>query len=305
LITAAEIIDTHQTISTYQSQLSPDVNDPIRVVLKDLGVVPEKTEDDTRDISLTLESRFKTSLEDISPEGQLYEETKELIIKVFKKIPMRTQPPFTLMSILKQAETFANSQKVTILQKNVKSVFENMQKLEKSNTISAKDDYVSLLKDIAREVANRAERILAQKKEVERLTAAIKKLTKHGEMLKTQISEFEKYLQGCRTNASKKARDKKKPVKLTHKELLKMRIIEETKIPEEEQPKVRFFFTMGDIGKFTVESKVDGQTQATKNLDLEDLLERKDSGERTLDFNDKVIFAVPNLILPLKKCFFV
>jgi Ras GTPase-activating-like protein IQGAP2/3 len=303
LITAQEIINTHQTLTTYADQLTTDPQDPIRIVLKDLGPVPDNAGEEGKDIQLYLESKFKTSLEDISPETQLYEETKEIIIRCFKKIPMTAKPPFTLMNILKQGEKLANDHKMPNLQKNISKALENIAKLDKAKVITAEDNYASLLKDISREVANRAEKILQQKKEVERLTAAIKKLQKHGEYIRNQINEYEKYLQGCRENASKKAKDKKKPVKFSHKELSKTKIIEETTANEDEQAKIKYFFSMGDIGKFTIEAKIDGNQWLKSPLELEELLEKKDNNERNITLDEKVTFNVSNLILLLNKSF--
>lgn len=144
---------------------------------------------------------------------------------------------------------------------------------------------------------------MQQKKEVERLTAAIKKLQKHGEYIRNQINEYEKYLQGCRENASKKAKDKKKPVKFSHKELSKTRIIEETTANEDEQAKIKYFFSMGDIGKFIIEAKIDGNQWLKSPLELEELLEKKDNNERNITLDEKVTFNVSNLILLLNKSF--
>jgi hypothetical protein len=82
-------------------------------------------------------------------------------------------------------------------------------------------------------VAHRAERREQQKKEIERLTATLKNLKKHGEYMLNQIAEFEKYLQGCRVNAVKKAKEKKKkPLKFTYKELVKKEVILSSDVPE-------------------------------------------------------------------------
>jgi Ras GTPase-activating-like protein IQGAP2/3 len=303
LITPQEIVQTHQMLVQHLDQITTGGDDPLKLVLKDLGPVPEYNEEGEQNpIQLTLESKFKTSLEDISPEGQLYEETKEIIIKVFKKIPMQMKPPYTLMSILKQGEEYAKKQNIEPLKKNVKLALENIAKLEKAKMVSAADDYASLLKDIGREVANRAERILSQKREVERLKAAIKKIVTEIEAIKSQIADYERYLQGCRENASKKAREKK-TVKFSHKELTKIKIILESKYPEEEQAKIKFFWSMPSLGKFQIEAKSEGRSLHRADLDLEDLLERKDKGEFELEFGDKIIFHVPNLILLLNKSF--
>jgi hypothetical protein len=47
----------------------------------------------------------------------------------------------------------------------------------------------------------------------------------------------------------------------------------------------------------------EGSVIHRQELDLEDLLERKDKGDFQLEFGDKIIFHVPNLILLLNKSF--
>jgi DNA-binding protein H-NS len=82
-------------------------------------------------------------------------------------------------------------------------------------------------------VIHRAERREQQKKEIDRLTATLKNLKKHGEYMNHQISEFNKYLQVCRVNVVKKAKDKKKkPIKFTYKELVKKEVILSSDLPE-------------------------------------------------------------------------
>jgi hypothetical protein len=66
------------------------------------------------------------------------------------------------------------------------------------------------------------------------LRAAIKKLQNQREVIQSQIADYEKYLQGCRENAAKKAKEKKKTVKFSHKELTKIKIILESNLSEEE-----------------------------------------------------------------------
>jgi hypothetical protein len=95
---------------------------------------------------------------------------------------------------------------------------------------------------------------------VDRLKSAIKKLQAQAEVIRSQIADYEKYLQGCRENASKKARDKKKTIKFSFKELTK--IIIESKIPEEEQAKIKFFWSMPQLGKFNIEAKSEGKEKS-------------------------------------------
>jgi hypothetical protein len=43
-------------------QLAPDPNDPLQILLKELGDVPRPFGEEERDIQLTLENRFKSNI---------------------------------------------------------------------------------------------------------------------------------------------------------------------------------------------------------------------------------------------------
>jgi nicotinamide mononucleotide adenylyltransferase len=99
--------------------------------LKELGDVPRPFGEEERDIQLTLENRFKSNIgmnriisqelqeinkhnltwlmttEETAPEESIYQETKELIIQIFKAIPIKKAAPQTLMDILKDATKYA------------------------------------------------------------------------------------------------------------------------------------------------------------------------------------------------------
>jgi Ras GTPase-activating-like protein IQGAP2/3 len=304
LISDHEIAETHELLVAYQSQVAPDGNDPLRVVLKDLGEAPKPASNDPRDVQLTLENRFKDSIqEEMSADAHLYEETKELIIQIFKSIPIRASTPQTLMSILKEATKFAKDQNNKTLGKNITKVLKNMEKLEEKGKITKKDRYTSLLRDVALEVSNRASKREQQRKEIERLQATLKNLKKHQDYMSNQINEFEKYLAGCRVNAAKKAKEKrKKPIKFAFKELVKKEVVLESDVPESSQGKTKLFISMPEIGKFEIEAKIAGMSVTKMHLDLEDLLERKDNNIPSLDL-DQVVLSVPNTILLFNKEF--
>jgi Ras GTPase-activating-like protein IQGAP2/3 len=303
IITDREIIEMHRLVASYKDQLAPDPNDPLQILLKELGDIPRPFGEEERDIQLTLENRFKNNLEETAPEESLYEEAKELLIQIFKAIPIKNSTPQSLMSILKEATKYARDTNNKTLGKNISKVLKNIERLEEKNVISKKDRYASLLKDVALEVIHRAERREQQKKEIDRLTAALENLKKHGKYMDDQIKEFNKYLQVCRTNVVKKAKDKKKkPIKFTYKELVKKEVILSSDLPEISQNKTKLLISMPEIGKFAIEVQSMGLPITKLSIDLEELLELKDNNVPTLEL-EQVVLSVPNTLLLFNKEF--
>jgi hypothetical protein len=200
--------------------------------------------------------------EKLKVEENIYETTKELVIQVFKVIPIKPAQNQTLMTVLKDGKDFAKETDNKQLAKNINQILENLKILEERGQVS-KDDryerkqikncwidvmsevrartswefclfvclfvlcrYASFLKDVALEVIHRAERREQQRKEIARLQATLKSVQKHQEYIQSQIGEFERYLQKCRENAAKKLKSKKhKHYKFTVKELQKKGVL--------------------------------------------------------------------------------
>ena len=64
-----------------------------------------------------------------------------------------------------------------------------------------------------------------QRKEINRLIAAIKSLRQHQQFIEDQIEEFGNYLFVCRENAAKRAKTAHKPLKFSYKDLEKKNVI--------------------------------------------------------------------------------
>jgi Ras GTPase-activating-like protein IQGAP2/3 len=189
------------------------------------------------------------------------------------------------------------------LGKNVDKTLKNLEKLETMGLVSKADKYTSLLKDVALEVANRAERREAQQKEIARLKSALRNLKKHGEFMDTQIEEFERYLESCRKNSLARSKVKAKPVKFTYKELVKRRVILDSAVDGSMgQNVLKFFISMPQAGVFDIEAKAAGISAATARLELEDLLEKKENHINALEL-DQVTLSVPETIFLINKTF--
>jgi Ras GTPase-activating-like protein IQGAP2/3 len=305
IVSIQELIDIHSLLTTYADQVAPEKTDPLRAILQDLGEVPKEDEEDTeREIQLTLENKFKSNVEaGLVSEENVYETTKELVIQVFKVVPIKPAQNQTLITVLKDGKEFAKESDNKQLSKNINKIMDNLKVLEEKGLVSKEDRYTSFLKDVALEVINRSERREQQRREVARLRATLKSVKAHQEFITLQISEFEKYLEKCRENAAKKLKQrKKKPFKFTFKELQKKGVI-----VEEGDPgiagKMKFFITMPEMGKFDIEAKMAGISVAKKQLLLDELLEKKEQNVPELELEDRITLNVKMTLLLINKLF--
>jgi len=186
----------------------------------------------------------------------------------------------------------------------IDEVLANIHTLEESGHphVSANDKYALLLRDIGIEVANRKQTRDSQRREISRMQAALKSLRTHQKYIDDQIEEFDNYLFICRENASKRAHTAHKPIKFAYKDLEKKNVIVDSEVPKNAQGKCKFFISMKEAGKFEVECKVAGFTAGAMHIDLEDLLERRDNGEKNIE-EKGVTMHIPSTIHFLNKYF--
>jgi hypothetical protein len=284
-------------------------NDPLRVILKDLGPVPNILESNKKDIQLPLQGRFDGIADQSGDREAIYATTKAAIISIFKGIPIDKTRPTTLTGILEYAKQYSNEQedskKKEKLQKNIDKVLNNIEQLEKQGhpKVSSEDKYTALLRDVAIQVSNRKEIRESQKKEILRLDAALKNLKNHHVFMEEQMEEFNKYLAVCRENSAKRTKgDKDKPVKFPYKELVKKNVIYDSVVPTISRSKCKFFISMPEIGRFFIECKIQGLRVGTMEVELEDMLEKRDNNVLLLD-SEKVTLHIPSTILLINQYF--
>lgn len=66
IISLHEIAQIHNQLQRNISSLAKDKEDPLRIILNDLGDPPKISSEDDREIQLTLTNRFKQNMEGIS-----------------------------------------------------------------------------------------------------------------------------------------------------------------------------------------------------------------------------------------------
>lgn len=317
IISLHEIASTHQFLLQNLEKLVKDKEDPLRLILNDLGNAPNVSKEDDREIQLTLTNRFKQNMEEeISESATLYAETKELIITTFRQIPVQGKDQDqTLLGILKSGKKFAKDDQKATLEAQIEKILENIKTLEAEGFITKRDNYSSFLKDIALEVANRQEIREQQRKEIKRLQQTLRNLRKHQKYLNEQIQQYNDYLQDCRLKhyQPKKKKSKKKkggdnpnkmgPFKFSYSALSKKGVIIDSEVPGVSKKRTNFYISSEAVGTFDIVAKIGGVEVDKMTLELDDLLERNYNNITRLEL-DQVTLDV-NMTIHLINKFFL
>jgi len=191
---------------------------------------------------------------------------------------------------------------------------DNIKTLEAENLITKVDNYAGFLRDIALEVANRAEIREQQRKEIKRLTQTLKNLRKHQKYLTDQIQQYNDYLQDCRRkHYQPKSKKKKKtksdnpnkigPFKFSYSALAKKGVIIDSEVPPISRKKTNFYISSEAVGVFDIVAKIGGVPVEKMTLELDDLLEKNYNNITRLEL-DQVILDV-NMTIHLINKFFL
>eukprot|EP01114_Cavostelium_apophysatum_P024750 TRINITY_DN97_c0_g1_i1.p1 TRINITY_DN97_c0_g1~~TRINITY_DN97_c0_g1_i1.p1 ORF type:complete len:949 (-),score=375.35 TRINITY_DN97_c0_g1_i1:141-2822(-) len=315
IISLHEISSTHQLLAQTVDKLAKEKDDPLRLILTDLGEVPNVSAEDDREIQLTLTNRFKQNMEEeISSSANLYAETKELIINTFRLIPVQgTDQDKTLLGILKAGRKYAKDKNDEHLASQIDKILENIKTLEKEELVSKEDNYAGFLRDIALEVANRAEIREQQRKEIKRLNQTLRNLRKHQKYLNDQIQQYNDYLQDCRLKHYQPKKKKKQPksdnpnkigpFKFSYSALAKKGVIIDSEVPAISRKATNFYISSEAVGVFDIVAKIKGISVEKMTLELDDLLERNYNNITRLEL-DQVTLDV-NMTIHLINKFFL
>ena len=154
------------------------------------------------------------------------------------------------------------------------------------------------MKDVALEIANRAEIKEQQQKELIRLEVSIKSTLKKQKDLQENLASYKEYCQSCVTKMfqgsgnknKKKGTDGKlfKPKEYSYNDLVKKGVIVQSAIPKGIRKVTKIVISSEEIGVFNVQVKLPGLASETVDIKLEDLLEMRSKGTRSLDINQQM-----------------
>ncbi|KAL7720033.1 Ras GTPase-activating-like protein IQGAP2 [Entamoeba marina] len=165
--------------------------------------------------------------------------------------------------------------------------------------ISKEDGHRTLLKDVALEIANRSEIKEQQSKELTRLDMSIKATLKKQKELQEVLTSYKDYCQQCvqrqfqgknKGKKSKKTAEGKlfKPKEFTYNELVKKGVIVSSVIPKGMRKMTKITISSEEIGVFNVQVKIPALASENADIKLEDLLEMRSKGTRSLDVNSQM-----------------
>ena len=294
LIEPAEICMFHTELKDHLDDLAPNKDDPLNKIIQELGDIERYNSSET--ITLTLTPKYiSQSLED--EEQALYNKTKSLVLTFFKVVASSDASTLTLKDVLEEAEKIGKLKNNDKLLDNLKEAKKNLKTLEEKGMISQDDDYANLMKDVALEIANRAEIKEQQQKELTRLEVSIKSTLKKQKDLQENLASYKEYCQSCVTkmfqgtsNKKKKTADGKlfKPKEYGYNDLVKKGVIIQSAIPKGIRKLCKIVISSEEIGVFNVQVKIPGLASETVDIKLEDLLEMRSKGTRSIDINQQM-----------------
>jgi hypothetical protein len=298
-----QICQLHQMLVENAKEITEGAEDPLNIILKDLGEAPQCPEDDETELQLDLQNRFPPQLTKMDLKKNLKQETIDDAIKILKEVPGFSGDTF--LEIFVRMKLHAKKHGESDLANRVNQVIANLQNLAKHGLVSPKDGFNSFLKDIHVELLQRQKRYAEQVKEVERLKTAIKELDDQKVFMQKKMEDFEAYLSSVRQNAS--ANFKPQTKKYKYKDLVKAKVIESSEIPQGQQDKVKFEITHTAAETFKIKGKIKNLPGFSRDFELElgALLEAREDNKEIFDTEKGLELYVASTILFLNKNFFV
>jgi len=236
IIPLKEICHLHALLLENKPELTAEhgAQDPLSIILDDIGRLRKCPENNLTEIQLTLANRFPPVLTQLDRKKNLKTDTINEAIKVLRKIPGFSGDTF--LEIFVRMKLHCKKIGEDELANEVNQVIANLQNLAKYGLVSPKDGFNSFLKDISLEIQQRHLRRQEHLRELERLKVAINELDEAKKHMEQKNKDFESYLKSVRDKAKLNFKSKTKSFKF--KELYKHRVIADSEIPAPQQSKV-------------------------------------------------------------------
>nr|GAT44638.1 RasGAP protein [Mycena chlorophos] len=313
-----ELYDMHSLVSQHIATLAPNVNEPLRILVRELGPAPTSVPQESNiSIELKLHNRWETIIPENTERSALptkasavsddlvYIRTKSFFIRLLQSIPFAAQtPPYDLADI---AELAATANDRALVQEGLEAT--RMLRVLSSHLQWLYPSIVPLLQeDVAAEIT--AVRTL--RKQYIAREAVYNALRAHNDSLEAQIRQYQAYLLNARVSASKKknstmgvgvlplsgkwpGRTPTKSVDLgsyrfTHAQLMAEGIILESNIPESQRPIV-YLKILPRSAACGISLHYTGRENAfvEREFELAELVEMHDAGKHELNLEYGVI----------------
>lgn len=295
LMTYSEVYSTHEIIVNNLNLIAPDQNDPLRIIVKDLGALPEHdlVDDDLdREIQLTLINRFSEQVEtkvlkEDEKELPLIIKIRDLFIELMTELPLHTASS-TLLDLMEYAKQFIEKEaKVKDLAAKINQL---MQQFLNETKQDKQKGYEQVMEEIKAYVDNQAAVRIQKRNILKRLRLGLENLLKSQQFMNEQVESFNVYLKTAIENQQIKKKGKKqkdKVAKFSYQKLLKQGVIVKSSVPENARKGTSFTIWKGDDpNEYHVKAKVAGITTGTVTLKLDDLLEKQSQGIENLDLEN-------------------
>eukprot|EP01105_Mastigella_eilhardi_P025368 TRINITY_DN6896_c0_g1_i1.p1 TRINITY_DN6896_c0_g1~~TRINITY_DN6896_c0_g1_i1.p1 ORF type:complete len:869 (-),score=305.12 TRINITY_DN6896_c0_g1_i1:110-2545(-) len=307
LIKPRELTLTHEILQENLSDITLKSSDPLVTIMKELGS-PESYPNESMDIQLTLVNKFPVN-EQVSEESVLYNKAKSLTMQVLRQLPpeiAKSSEP-TLADILEAGSAYAKEKGDAQLQPLLHDLKECLAKLEAAGKVSKADGYSAFTKAVALEIANRQKIREQQKKELSRLHASMRNVSRQHKYLQEQRQQYLQYRELCREGQGKtKVKGKltkvRGPFRFKYLELVKKGVVIDSEVPKLVQKVTKFEITCTEPGVFRIEVKIPGVTAEPLEILLDDLLEKK-SKNIEKDVRSHVTLDVNMTIFLINKLF--
>ncbi|ELP89563.1 GTPase-activating protein, putative [Entamoeba invadens IP1] len=292
IMTPPQLKMFHQELVDHLEQIA-NKEDPLRKIL---GEIKEVQLYEGKDITLTLTPKYIQQSSD-DEDQVLYNKTKSMVIGFFKYIKNTESDISTFQDMLDETEKLAKEKNNESVLKTIEEVKKNLDVLCEKGLANKEDNYKQFLKDVAIEISNRAEIKEQQQKELTRLDISIKQALKKQKDLEDILVSYKEYCQQCvqRICQGKQKKGKNKlegklfkPKEYSYNDLAKKGVIVSSVVPKAVRKLTKIVISSEEAGVFNVSVKLPGLNAETVDLKLEELLEKRAKGERTVDINEQM-----------------
>ncbi|KAK4047448.1 iqgap- protein [Microbotryomycetes sp. JL221] len=236
-ISPNDIYSTHSTILDHIDVVAPDSNDPLRMIVVELGGVPiggsaELTRARADEVPLTLTTRLRAD-DDPNAEGKLlFSQAKRKVIGILKvhsgndleqvlSQQVTEEDEITWSTIVEeelqdeQIQAGLQKRKLIIAQDDIRlmtfhqlkmSCLQNILNLRQQGLISKQDKYQTLLDSIALDIRSKHYRRVQRQNEITTMQATLTTLRQKQKYLQDQIKSYHVYIDQSMTSIQKKSK---------------------------------------------------------------------------------------------------
>jgi len=318
-----QIFLVHRLLEQHLDSLVPDEDDPVRIMIKDLGPAPEKvSREDNRHVVLNLQDRRTTRLstaKNVFEKGDnsvnpLYFQARSLLLSVLRLLPSEAPACSTLEEFLSSEKQKAVDLLDMGLADHISNVMamlstlSDMKLLKTRPTRTETLDY--FLWELSSAVLSREERLVRAEKRLKMVHSALQTVEEHNKSLNERLDVYKLYLESVRSGGSNQPdvadskKDKPKKYKVSHNDLLEKKVIMEVdpSIPVSVLKKCYYIFEMTGSSTFQISLHMKKLfdvrlTNKPIVIELEDLLKMQEKGEQRLELEHVVLNA--NLVVHL------